>query len=79
MRLIEIASILGAVFCTLGGVLFAAAIVGFLFYVVLTLWIDASNKFRSVCKAESLIFEYRKNREEFLIWKENGGNHNAAD
>lgn len=31
-------------------------------------WADFSNKFRSVCKAESLIYEYRKYREQFLAW-----------
>ena len=29
----------------------------------------ASNRFQAICKAESLILEYRKNRDEFLRWR----------
>lgn len=31
-------------------------------------WVAFSNRFRDICKAESLIFEYRKYREQFLEW-----------
>ena len=33
-------------------------------------WISVSNRCRYICKAESLIHEYRRNREEFLRWQE---------
>ena len=32
------------------------------------LWVLASTKFRAVWKAESLVYEYNKNREKFLEW-----------
>ena len=58
----------GKVFCVVGGI----AIALFLFFLFLELalemWKIFSGKFRAVCKAESLIFEYKKNRKEFLQW-----------
>lgn len=41
------------------GTVFPGELVGVTFF---------SNKFRSVCKAESLIYEYRKYHEQFLAW-----------
>ena len=59
---------IGIIVCGLGGGLLCLAIVGFLAWLACCAWIAFSNKFRAVCKAESLIFEYRKYREQFLAW-----------
>lgn len=50
--------IIGIIVCGLGGGLLCVAIVGFLGWLVCCAWIAFSNKFRAVCKVESLIFEY---------------------
>ena len=60
--------IIGIIVCGLGGGLLCLAIVGFILWLACCAWIAFSNKFRAVCKAESLIFEYRKYREQFLAW-----------
>ena len=41
--------------------------------------IAASNRFRDICKAESLIFEYRRERKEYLWWKEHVKGNVYAD
>ena len=60
---------LGRIVLGLGGVLIAIAVVGFLGWLAGFAWIMFSDQFRHICKAESLIFEYRKNRTEFMAWK----------
>ena len=60
--------IIGIIVCWLGGGLLFVAIVGFLGWLVCCAWIAFSNKFRAVCKGESLIFEYHKYHEQFLAW-----------
>lgn len=47
--------------------------------VVCEIWIMVNNKWRRIVRAESLIHEYRKEREQYLAWKERkkGGNDNA--
>lgn len=60
--------IIGIIVCGLGGGLLCVAIVGFLGWLVCCAWIAFSDKFRAVCKAESLIFEYHKYHEQFLAW-----------
>ena len=57
-----------------GGCLLIAAGVGLAALLVANIWISASNKWRRILRAESLIYEYRKNRDEFLRWK-----HEQAD
>lgn len=47
----------------------ALLILGLLLYLACALWINASNMFRKIMHAESLIYEYKKNREEYLLWK----------
>lgn len=59
---------IGIIVCGLGGGLLCLAIVGFLGWVVCCAWVAFSNKFRAICKAESLIFEYRKYHEQFMAW-----------
>lgn len=60
---------IGAFFVIAGGLLLVGLVVGVLANIAASVWIAFSDKFRKICKAESLIFEYRNNREEFLRWK----------
>ena len=70
MRLIDSVMInIGAVFLIAGGVLLISALFGFAIWLVGKIWIAASNKWRRILRAESLIYEYRQNRDEFLMWK----------
>lgn len=59
----------GQILCGLGGGLLCLCVVGILLWFTCELWIWVSDRFRDICKAESLIFEYRKNRHEFMVWK----------
>ena len=59
----------GAIVLIVGGCLLLAAGVGLAALLVANIWIAASNKWRSILRAESLIYEYRQNRDEFLRWK----------
>lgn len=59
---------IGKTFLT-GGCLLVAAGVGLAALLVANIWIAASNKWRRILRAESLIYEYRQNRDEFLRWK----------
>lgn len=61
---------IGRFLAVAGGLLLCAALVALLMELCCEAWIVASNKFRKVCRGESLIFEYHKNREEFLKWRE---------
>ena len=66
---------IGWIILCIGGVLLAACILLFVGWLVQCAWIAFSETFRAICKAESLIYEYRKNREEFLKWRNtNAGN-----
>lgn len=67
----------GKILCGLGGGALCLFLLGVLYWFVCEMWILASDKFRDICKAESLIFEYRKNRHEFMIWKhtKDGADH----
>lgn len=64
----------GFAFFVLGGFLLIVATVRFL------LW-GLCYQLRSVCKGISLFFEYRKHREQFLMWIaiKSGGADDAAD
>ena len=66
----ELACVIGAVFMIGGLAFITAVIVVFAWDYIGSLWIDASNKWRNICKAESLIHEYRREREQYLAWKE---------
>lgn len=59
----------GMIVCGLGGGFLALVILALLLQLVCCAWVAFSDKFRDICKAESLIFEYRKNRHEFMVWK----------
>lgn len=59
----------GALIFIVGGFLLFAAVVGIAALLVANIWIVASNKWRRILRAESLIYEYRQNRDEFMRWK----------
>lgn len=59
----------GATVLIVGGCLLLAAGVGLAALLVANIWIAASNKWRRILQAESLIYEYRQNREEYMRWK----------
>jgi hypothetical protein len=61
---------IGAVIILVGGLALMGAIVGLLVWLIARVWITASNRWRGILRAESLIYEHRKNRDEFLQWKE---------
>lgn len=69
----------GMIVCGFGGTLLCIAIVFFCAWLASCAWAGFSNQFRSVCKAESLIFEYRKYREQFLAWMKQGMPKDGAD
>lgn len=52
-----------------GGLLLFGVLVALAVRLMCELWIGVSIRFRSILKAESLIYEYRKNRDEFLRWR----------
>ena len=70
----KVAMIVGNIVLCLGGAMFATAIIGFLGWFLCIAWVAFSEAFRPICKAEQLIFEYRKNREKFLEWRTENGN-----
>lgn len=65
----EIATWLGGFIMVSGGILLTVALLALLGWLVCQAWRAFSNMFRAVCRAESLIHEYRRNLPEFLIWK----------
>ena len=65
----EIATWLGGFIMVSGGILLTIALLALLGWLACQAWRSFSNMFRAVCRAEGLIHEYRRNREEFLIWK----------
>lgn len=61
---------IGMFFAAIGGIAAVLAALCFFWWLADIAWIAASSRFRDICKAESLIFEYRREREEYLWWKE---------
>lgn len=59
---------IGKLICGLGGGMLTLAILALLVNIACVLWVDASQRFREICQAESLIFEYRKHRNDFMYW-----------
>lgn len=60
---------IGRLLCGIGGGMLALTILGGLTLIACELWIYVSERLRDICKAESMIFEYRKNRIDFMYWK----------
>lgn len=69
----------GTFFVAIGGIAAVLAALCFFWWLADIAWIAASNRFRDICKAESLIFEYRKERKEYLWWKEHVKGNVYAD
>lgn len=65
----KVAFWIGEVFLVFGGTFLLGFVLAVLFKLMCEAWVVASNRFRAICKAESLILEYRKNRDEFLRWR----------
>lgn len=63
---------IGKAFLIIGGTFLVIFLLGVIVYIVCFTWHHASNYFRDVCKAESFIHEYRRNREKFLEWLAKG-------
>ena len=70
MAISNVACWIGTIVLCFGGSFLALYIIGLLAYFATDVWVVFSEKFRRICKAESLIFEYRRNRTEFMAWKE---------
>lgn len=60
----------GAFVLIAGGLLLLAALTGLVVYLVGQIWTETSKRLRAILRVESLIYEYKRNREEFLRWKE---------
>lgn len=60
---------IGYVLCGLGGATLLITILGGVFYLAAVVWYGVSVRWRGVWKAESLVYEYHKNRVQFLAWK----------
>ena len=69
MTIDNIAYWVGVITVGFGGAFLALGIIGLLLYFACAVWVAFSDRFRDICKAESLIREYRKNRTEFMAWK----------
>ena len=63
---------IGYTFMVIGGMFLVIFLIATIAYIACLAWIHASNRFRDICKAESLIHEYRRNREKFLEWLAKG-------
>ena len=63
------ATFLGKGFLVVGGIGIAVLLLALLVWLAGVAWIAASERWRDICKAESLIREYRREREEYLQWK----------
>lgn len=74
---------IGAVFMIVGGVALVAVVLGLAIYAAGWVWVAASDKWRDILRAESLIYEYRMNRDAYIEWKKNvnkdGGESDAAN
>ena len=60
----------GAAVMLIGGVALVSIVLGLAVYAAGLAWIAASNKWRDILRAESLIYEYRMNREAYIEWRE---------
>lgn len=62
---------IGAALMLIGGVALVAIVLGLAVYAAGLAWIAASNKWRDILRAESLIYEYRMNRDSYIKWRRN--------
>ncbi len=69
----KVAFWVGEVFLICGGTFLLILVLAGFFRLMCEAWVALSNRFRGICKAESLIFEYHKNRDDFLRWRSQQG------
>jgi hypothetical protein len=62
---------IGAVFMIVGGVALVAIVLSLVIYAAGWAWVAASDKWRDILRAESLIYEYRMNRDAYIKWRRN--------
>lgn len=62
---------IGAAFMIVGGVALVAIVLGLVIYAAGWAWVAASEKWRDILRAESLIYEYRMNRDAYIKWRRN--------
>ena len=70
---------IGAVFMIVGGVALVAIVLSLVIYAASWAWVAASDKRRDILRAESLIYEYRMNRDAYIKWKKNANKDGGAD
>lgn len=66
----QFVKVIGATMLLLGGLGLSAIITGFVFGLAADMWRTASYKWRGILSGESFIWEYRKNREQYMKWRE---------
>lgn len=62
---------IGAAFMIVGGVALVAIVLSLVIYAAGWAWVAASDKWRDILRAESLIYEYRMNRDAYIKWRRN--------
>lgn len=68
-NLMAFAESVGLIVIIIGSIFVILFLLCFGWWALSSIWIAASNKFRDICRAESLIFEYRRERDAYLRWK----------
>lgn len=67
--LMAFAESVGVIVIIIGSIFVILFLLCFVWWALGSIWISASNKFRRICQAECLIFEYRRERDAYLRWK----------
>lgn len=62
---------IGAAFMIVGGVALVAIVLSLVIYAAGWAWVAASDKWRDILRAESLIYEYHMNRDYYIEWRRN--------
>lgn len=66
----SVAIFFGKFLCYVGGAALGLALIALFMELAGELWIMARDKWSRILKAESMIFQFKKYREEFLDWME---------
>lgn len=70
---------IGAAFMIVGGVALVAIVLSLVIYAAGWAWVAASDKWGDILRSESLIYEYRMNRDAYIKWKKNANKDGGAD
>lgn len=62
---------IGAAFMIVGGAALVSVVLSLAIYFAGWAWVAASDKWRDILRAESLIYEYRMNRDAYIKWRRN--------